>query len=304
MKVLMVFIDGFGLGMKTNTNPYHLAKTPFFDGLLDGHYLYNCEKPMYGEKAIMIPTDACLGVAGTPQSATGQTTLWTGINAAQAAGRHINAYPTRVLRELINDYSIMKKLAGKGKEVTFANAYRDNYFELVESRKLRHSTSTLVALSSGQPLRMLGDLNNNNAVYHEFTNRMLIDWGYQVKLISPEQAGYNLASITKQHDFTLYEYFISDKMGHSGNMSKAIEVYELLDRMLGSCLGNLDLNETLVLIVSDHGNIEDLSSKSHTTNKVPTIIVHQNVINIEISSIKSLVDITPFLLGMMLKDSD
>lgn len=299
MNVLLVFIDGFGLGGKTENNPYHLAKTPFLDELMGGRYLYDCTELIYGEKAVMIPTAADLGVAGIPQSATGQTTLWTGVNAAKEAGRHISAYPTQILRDLINNYSIMKRLAERGKKVTFANAYRDNYFDLVASKKFSHSTSTLIALSSGQPLRMMDDLNNNNAVYQDFTNRMLADLGYNVKLITPEQAGTNLASITQQHDFTLYEYFITDKVGHSGDMAQAIKVYELLDEMLGSCIYQLDLKETVVLITSDHGNIEDLSSKGHTVNKVPTIIIHEDIKSIEISYIKSLVDITPFILDIL-----
>lgn len=105
-KVLMIFIDGFGLGARRDDNPYFFARTPFFDQLLGGHILYADSQVVQGDRAVMIPTDACLGVPGIPQSATGQTTLWTGINAAQAVGRHINAYPTPKLREIINPFPI------------------------------------------------------------------------------------------------------------------------------------------------------------------------------------------------------
>ncbi len=298
MKVLMIFIDGFGLGIKGENNPYFFARTPFFDSILGGHILYEDSGLVSGNSAIMIPTDACLGVPGIPQSATGQTTLWTGINAAKEVGRHVNAYPTRQLRELISNYSIMKVLADKGKKVTFANAYRGEYFQLVQQRKAFHSTSTLVALSSGQPLRSIEDLNLSNAVYQDFTNRMLVDWGYAVKEISPEQAGKNLARLARQHDFTLYEYFISDKTGHARDMARAIKIYEMLDRMIAICIADSNLEDTMVLIVSDHGNLEDLSCKGHTVNKVPTILINNNYAKLSFDSISSLTDMTPFILDL------
>ncbi len=300
MKVLMIFIDGFGLGNKWESNPYFFARTPFLDSILGGHVLYADSGVVKGSRAIMIPTDACLDVPGVPQSATGQTTLWTGINAAKMVGRHVNAYPTRQLRDLISNYSIMKLLADKGKKVTFANAYRDEYFQLVQQRKAFHSTSTLVALSSGQPLRSIEDLNQSNAVYQDFTNRMLIEWGYQVKEISSEQAGQNLARLAREHDFTLYEYFISDKTGHARDMVRAIEIYQMLDRMMATCIADTNLKDTMVLIVSDHGNLEDLSCKGHTVNKVPTILINNNYKGTAFSSISSLTDMTPFVLDLLL----
>ncbi len=302
MKVLMIFIDGFGLGEKVENNPYFFARTPFLDDILGGHFLYQDSGLVYGDGAIMVPTDALLGLPGIPQSATGQTTLWTGVNAAQAVGRHINAYPTRQLRELINTYSIMKRLNERGKKVTFANAYRGEYFELVKKRKMFHSTSTLVALSSGEPLRSIEDLKNNNAVYQDFTNRLLVEWGYDIEEITPQQAGKNLANVSIEYDFTLYEYFISDQTGHKRDMKKAIEIYETLDKMFAACISNSSLEDTLILIVSDHGNLEDLSCQSHTINKVPTLIIHKEVEKTGYHKINSLTDITPFVLDILCPD--
>jgi hypothetical protein len=299
MKVLMFFIDGFGLGAKGEDNPYFFARTPFFDQLLGGHALYGDSLVVQGDRAVMIPTDACLGVPGIPQSATGQTTLWTGVNAAQAVGRHINAYPPHSLQEIIQRFSIMKVLAGRGKKVTFANAYRQEYFDLVEKRKARHSTSTWVALSSGRALRTIEDLKLSNAVYQDFTNRMLIDWGYAVQELTPEQAGQNLAQLAGQHDFTLYEYFLSDRIGHAQDMARAIEVYQNLDRMIATCAENLNLYDTVLILVSDHGNLEDINRKSHTLNRVPTIIVNENYQETGFERIASLIDVTPYVLDLL-----
>ena len=55
-------------------------------------------------------------------------------------------------------------------------------------------------------------------------------------------------------------------------MLDAIESLELFDGMLEGILETLDTTETLLLITSDHGNIEDMSTKVHTRNPVPAIL--------------------------------
>lgn len=93
----MVFIDGFGLGNdEPYGNPFTTAEMPFIRHIMGGK---NMTRSHVGEgiirnNLVIKPTDACLGVAGIPQSATGQTVLFTGKNAAQMAGRHINGFPT------------------------------------------------------------------------------------------------------------------------------------------------------------------------------------------------------------------
>ena len=48
-----------------------------------------------------VPLDACLGVPGIPQSATGQTAIFTGVNAAARLGRHSEGFPGPELRAII-----------------------------------------------------------------------------------------------------------------------------------------------------------------------------------------------------------
>lgn len=304
MKVLMIFIDGFGLGSKTEDNPYTRALTPNLDRLLGGHCLYKETGRILRDNAVLVPTDSRLGIEGLPQSATGQTTIWTGLNAAQIAGEHINSYPTPELQEIISTNSIMKVLKDKGKKVTFANAYRKEYLAIAREQGLNFSTSTLVVLSSGQRLRTIDDLEVAQAVYQDFTNRLLVKWGYDIKILTPGEAGKNLAGIVHDHDFTLYEYFISDRVGHKQEMTLAVQIFEEMDDFIGTCVGNIDLDETLVLIVSDHGNIEDLSIKTHTLNPVPTIIIHNNIKAVNHEMIQSLTDITPFIMQVFGLEDD
>lgn len=300
MKVLMIFIDGLGIGARAETNPYSSANTPFLDKILGGHVLFYGIKTILKDIAVIIPTNACLDVPGIPQSATGQTTIWTGINAAQVVGRHINRYPNLELKEIIIKHNIMKLLNEAGKKVTFANAYRNGFFKMVRERKLGLSTSTLVAITSGTRLRTIDDLIQGNAVYQDFTNKMLVDWGYDVPISSAQEAGEKLAKIAQEHDFTLFEYFITDRIGHKQDLSMAVQVYEDLDRFIQAVAEASKLDDMVIMVVSDHGNIEDLSTETHTNNPVPTLLINNHVENLEWGNIASLTDITPFVLKILL----
>ena len=107
-----------------------------------------------------------------------------------------------------------------------------------------------------------------------------------------------LAGIVGRHRFTLYEYFITDKVGHSQDMQAARSVIANLARMIRSLLTKLDLNRTTVIITSDHGNIEDLSLRNHTLNAVPTIVWGAKREEVA-SRVRRLADITPAIVQIL-----
>src|SRR5574340_1599560 len=101
MSVLMIFFDGFGLGADdTATNPLLTAPMPTIRGLFNGIMPTRGNGHFTSTRATLIPTDATLGVPGLPQSATGQTTIFTGVNAANAIGEHLGPYPNAALRKI------------------------------------------------------------------------------------------------------------------------------------------------------------------------------------------------------------
>jgi bisphosphoglycerate-independent phosphoglycerate mutase (AlkP superfamily) len=65
--------------------------------------------------------------------------------------------------------------------------------------------------------------------------------------------------------------------------------------LIRQLLARIDLTRTTVILTSDHGNIEDLSSRNHTLNEVPTIVWGAKRNSIA-SRIKSLADITPAIV--------
>lgn len=265
MSVLLIFIDGVGLGTRGAHNPLDGLDSEFFS-------IFQAEAAHLPFDGRMAVTDARLGVAGLPQSATGQTAILTGVNGPQLIGRHLNGYPSPRLKAAIAEHSIYKKLIARGRAVTFANAYTQSY---LDSRPRFVSCTTVAVETAGMRFRLLEDLNAGRAVSHDFTNRFLIDRGFAVAECAPETAGRNLARLAAEHDFTLYEHFITDRIGHERDreLSRRLtrEHVPRLTQFVRAVLEAADLERQTVILTSDHGNIEDATTRSHTMNPVATL---------------------------------
>ncbi|MFY9554826.1 MAG: metalloenzyme [Blastocatellia bacterium] len=285
MSVLLIFIDGIGIGTRGEHNPLDGLGSEFFS-------IFRGEKPGLPFDGLMAETDARLGVEGLPQSATGQTAILTGVNASKLIGRHLHGYPSPRLKQALAEHSIYKKLMAQGRSVTFANAYTQSY---VENPPRFISATTVAAQTAGVKLRMLEDLQEGHAVSHDFTNRFLIDRGFQVDSCTPEMAGERLVRLAANHDFTLYEHFITDRIGHDRRHDMARAHLLDLTRFVRAVLQAADLSRQTVILTSDHGNIEDLSTRSHTLNPVATLAFGPAREHIA-SRVRSLTDITPAIV--------
>jgi 2,3-bisphosphoglycerate-independent phosphoglycerate mutase len=287
MSVLLFFIDGLGIGSRGPFNP--------LDGLAGAEPLaiFKDEEATVIFDGIVVPTDASLGVAGRPQSASGQTTILTGVNVPAKLGYHKQGFPNAAMLEIIREHSIFLQLTRAGIEpITFANTYAQRFFD---ERPRWVSATTAAVEAAGLRFRTVPDLNAGRAVYQDFTNAMLIARGEEVKPRTADEAATVLASIVDENRFTLYEYFITDKVGHAQDMGAAKVVLTNLAWLIRGVLAAIDLDRTTVILTSDHGNIEDLSSRNHTLNLVPTIVWGANRQHIA-SRIKNLADITPAIV--------
>jgi hypothetical protein len=288
--LLLFFIDGLGIGTRGPFNP--------LDNLNDAAPLavFQNETPEPLYDGIVVPTDPRLGIEGRPQSASGQTTILTGVNAPAQLGYHKQGFPNKPLLEIIRAHSIFRQLheAGAG-PVTFANAYTDRFF--IERPRWISATTAAVE-AAGMTFRNLADLRKGAAVFMDFTNRILIERGLEVFERTEAEAAAVLATIVSENRFTLYEYFITDKVGHEQDMPKAKEILTSLALFIRELLARLDLNRTTVILTSDHGNIEDLSSRNHTLNAVPTIVWGAQRAPVA-ARIKNLADITPAIVNLL-----
>lgn len=288
--VLLFFIDGLGIGERVDSNP--LANLPNADPLA----IFKNENAPTLLGGVVVPTDPCLGVEGRPQSASGQTTILTGVNAPKALGYHKQGFPNKALLQIIEQHSIFRQLTNAGiGPITFANAYTSRFFD---ERPRWVSATTAAVEAAALSFRTVDDLKRGAAVYQDFTNQILIERGEGVVERSAEEAATVLANISAENRFTLYEYFITDKVGHAQDMQKAKVVLQRLALFIRELLSQLDLGETTVILTSDHGNIEDLASRNHTLHSVPTIVWGAWRDSVA-ARIQTLADITPAIVALL-----
>jgi hypothetical protein len=288
--ILLFFIDGLGIGTRGPHNP--LDNLPNAAPLA----VFQNEPPERFLDGIVVPTDPRLGVEGRPQSASGQTTILTGVNAPAAIGYHKQGFPNKALLEIIGARSIFRQLKNAGVQpITFANAYTSRFFD---ERPRWVSATTAAVEAAGLKFRTVEDVRNGAAVFMDYTNRLLIERGEDVVERSEQEAATVLARIVAENRFTLYEYFITDKVGHAQDMALAKIILTSLALFIRELLSRVDLGRTTVILTSDHGNIEDLSLRNHTLHTVPTIIWGAQRAPLA-ARIQTLADITPAIVALL-----
>ena len=275
MRALFVFLDGVGLGEHSKTNPFVYTKTPGLSSMLGGLSFTKDNAGFCGERASLLALDAALGVPGLPQSATGQAAIFTGENAPHLLGRHLNGFPNRRLRRLLADKGIFKTLKNQGHKVAFANAYRPVFFD-----KLRlglpgnhYSCSTLVTYYGNVQFYNIADIGGGRALYMDITNDLLRKMGYDPAPLTPAAGARQLHKISARFDFCLFEYFLTDLAGHMGEREESARIVSVLDSFLSTLAALLNPAEEFLIVSSDHGNLEDLTTREHTLNKVPALMV-------------------------------
>jgi 2,3-bisphosphoglycerate-independent phosphoglycerate mutase len=267
--VLFVFLDGVGLAPAGNHNPLSQVPMPHLERLLGGPLTLERAGECDSRDLILRALDACLGVPGLPQSATGQTTLFTGVNAAALVGEHLTAYPTAPLREVIAEHSLLKCATEAGKRPFLANAHSERFWEMIRRRKRRLGASTLMALAAGLSIPTLEHLAAGQAVLWDLTHEIASSYlQYDLPTLPAAEAGARLARLAAEYDLVFFESFLPDLAGHG--RIEAEWVLTRLDDFLGGILAHRLPGTTLVLC-SDHGNLEDSSAKLHTKNPVPLL---------------------------------
>ncbi|GIV59149.1 peptidase [Rhodocaloribacter litoris] len=271
-----VFLDGVGLGTADPAvNPLARLHLPAFERLAGGQRWTARAETVATPSLVFRPLDATLGVEGLPQSGTGQATLFTGINCARVAGRHYGPYPHSRTKPVLARHNLFRRLTRLGlpydEPAAFVNAYPPRFFETAEKRG-RWTVTTRCCLDAGLRIRTLDDVLHARALTADLTG---ITWrtvlGHDVPPLSEAGAGRRLAHLGRQHALVLFEYFLTDKAGHRQNPDEAAAVLQALDRFLSGLLATFDPSQDLLLLTSDHGNLEDLSTRTHTRHPVPLV---------------------------------
>jgi 2,3-bisphosphoglycerate-independent phosphoglycerate mutase len=275
MKLLFLFLDGIGLGENDpEKNPFVRAKMPYLQSLLGNRTLIQESAPFEGDRATLLSVDPNLGVKGFPQSATGQSVLLTGINIPAELGYHYGPKPNPEVAQYLNGKTVFAKTVNAGKKAALLNAYPPRYFDGIDSGKRLFSAIPQAVTNASLPLFTQDDYYAGKALSADFTGK---GWREFMKLddsplFESEEAGNKLAELASQYDFSFFEYWASDYAGHKQDMDWAIRQLESFDDVLKGLLNIWNNDDGLILLTSDHGNMEDLSTRKHTAANVPLLL--------------------------------
>ncbi|HMB23865.1 MAG: metalloenzyme domain-containing protein [Chloroflexota bacterium] len=304
MRVLFIFLDGIGLGENDpETNPFARAKMPNLNDLLEGRSLFREVAPFHGERATLLAVDPAVGVSGLPQSATGQAILLTGINIPAELGYHYGPKPNPEVAAYLKEATLFSRFAKEGRKAALLNAYPPRYFQGIDSGKRLYSSIPQAVVNAGLPLFRHDDFFAGRALSADFTGegwRTML--GYrEAPTKNPPQAGQALGALAKGYDFALFEYWASDYAGHKQEMDNAIELMETFDGVLGGLTEAWD--DGLILVTSDHGNMEDLSTRRHTDADVPALVIGDKAAREEFTrEMKDLTHIAPAIWRTVMSD--
>jgi 2,3-bisphosphoglycerate-independent phosphoglycerate mutase len=304
-RLIFLFLDGVGVGESSDLNPFYTARSEFLP-------FFNGREPLRLPDGTPVKKiDPTLGIDGLPQSASGQTSLYTGENVPRMLGEHRGSYPNKLMRKVILEKNILSLLKNKGLDAVFLNAYpvyshlfSNNHIQIKPCGefhfsddfsplfKRRLSVTTCMMLAAKQPAFNETDIRSEKVIFQEFSNRWLIEKGLDVPEFSPEKAAEIVFNASRRHDFLLYEYFQTDLYGHRKSRQEQIGLISDLNRLTGALLSMLNPETDTLLLTSDHGNLEDGSSKTHTRNPVPLITWGYQADSLR-EKIRRLTDVTP-----------
>lgn len=282
VRVALLFIDGVGVGRKDPAVNPLAGRTHLLSQFGDA------PGTTLPEGGRCIPVDTTFGVEGRPQSASNQTAILTGEPAPALIRRHVLGYPNPPLRGLLAERSLVKRLVASGRTATFANSYPAPYLDALKLRRrasttppeftfspalikrLRPSASTL-AFSAGEvPLRTLDDARAGDGLTHDITGSHAHRRGLFVPQRTPEEAAQIFWRVAEGVDFTFFEHYLADEAGHARDFDAAFAALDTFDAFARAVVATQP-SDARVLICSDHGNVEDLSTRSHTLNPVPVL---------------------------------
>lgn len=279
-----------------SNNPFVTAQLPHLTKLLGEAWYLAKQEAIFAPRATLIPTDANLDMPNKPQSATGQATILTGRNVPQEVGEHYGPKPNTAVAQIIQQGTLFHEVIQAGGEAALLSPYPEGYFTAIANGKRMYSAVPLAATSAGLHLMTADDLRNGRAVSPGFTGQ---EWhthlGYtDIPVLTLTEAGQKLAQLAQTYDFSFFEHWPSDHIGHRGTLTEAVYHLEAIDTVIGGLLSAWDEAHDLLIITSDHGNLEEKNHRQHTRNPVPTILVGQNHAQLG-ATIHTLADIAPLV---------
>jgi 2,3-bisphosphoglycerate-independent phosphoglycerate mutase len=301
MHILMIFLDGIGLGDDNPAvNPF-AAHLPTLTALTNGHRWLRDIGRQESERAVLVPTDPRMGIPGRPQSASGQAAILTGLNVPQMIGEHYGPKPNAPIRAILTQDNFFKQVVAHGKTAALLEAYPPRWHRGIDSGKHLRASYQQAAFEAGQSIFTERELYAGEAMAQDFTGQGWRDYlGYHDSPVyTPHDAGRKLVQISRRYDFAFFAHWSTDVVGHRGPLEDGIALLETFDGVMSGVLDEWDDDEGLVIVTSDHGNMEDVSDRHHTENDVPTLIIGREKAAFA-DGLQTLADLTPQMASLLL----
>ncbi len=300
--ILLIFLDGIGLGSDDPAvNPFAAAHLPTVYSLTNGHRWLKSTGRQVGSRAAFVPTDPRVGIPGRPQSASGQAMILTGRNIPALIGEHYGPRPNQAIRELIAQDNFFMQVTQRGLRAGLLEGYPPRWHDAINSGKRLRSSYQQAAFVAGVPIF------DERAIYSG--DALAVDWtgeGWRTELgytdspvYSPYDAGVKMVELSRRYEFSFFPHWMTDVIGHRGAIADGVRVLELFDGVMQGVLDTWNDSEGLIVITSDHGNLEDLSHGKHTENDVPTLIIGGGA-EAFAGGITTLADIVPQMAAYLL----
>jgi 2,3-bisphosphoglycerate-independent phosphoglycerate mutase len=188
----------------------------------------------------------------------------------------------------------------RGGTAALLEAYPPRFHEALSSGKRIPSSYQDAALQAGLSLFTDADVMSGAALAVDWTGAAWRDHlGYtDSPLYTPFEAGRRMVEIAEQYTFSFFSHWLTDQIGHRGTVLEGVALIELFDQVMAGALEAWDDDHGLLIITSDHGNLEDLSHQKHTLNDVPLVVIGRGAAEFA-GHVQTLADIAPQIEGYL-----
>jgi hypothetical protein len=193
---------------------------------------------------------------------------------------HLAFLGSSYVQDLLPAYdrkAIEAVLCFDGQPVRLMGPQKHGFAELFTLGEINQNIFVHAAREAGLPLRTWDDVRRGQALTGTMTHELEARFNWpalgQAALPArdPEEAASILLTLATEHDFTFYKYQLADLVSHTGQVELARGVFEVIETFVEAVLAGIDPAETVVIITSDHGHLEQVaSSHGHPKSRVPT----------------------------------
>jgi hypothetical protein len=164
-----------------------------------------------------------------------------------------------------------------GEPVRLKGTNKRGFAELFTLGEINQNIFVHAAREAGLRLRTWDDVRRGEALTGTMTHELEGRFNWEALGISglvprsTEDAANLLAGLAERHDFTFYKYQLADLVSHTGRVDLARDVFQTIETFVEALLRRVDPKETIVIITSDHGHLEQVAySHGHPKSRVPT----------------------------------